>query len=164
MKIENDSFSISFPEMVGTGNISCAFAITDSTAGYIDAYIEPGKTNNIWIDLTKPQGQYGDLYAVYSDNAYNAINNAINKPIPHIRDWRGIPENKYVDLNKKEFIEMVMHQHDSIIECQAPGGCLPEVVYGGVEVREVVYGSLMFVPGSLAPRHTEPRLPALLVV
>ena len=117
VKIENDSFSISFPEMVGTGNISCAFAITDSTAGYIDAYIEAGKTNNIWIDITKPYGQYGDLYAVYSDNAYNAINNAINKPIPYVRDWRGIPENKYVDLNKKEFIEMVMHQHDSIIEC-----------------------------------------------
>ncbi len=117
VKIENDSFSISFPEMVGTGNISCAFAITDSTAAYIDAYIEPGKTNNIWIDITKPYGQYGDLYAVYSDNAYNAINNAINKPFPHVRDWRGIPENKYVDLNKKEFIEMVMHQHDSIIEC-----------------------------------------------
>ena len=132
-KIENDSFSISFPEMVGTGRFNASIPLSDSTGCDIDAYIEPGKINNIWIDITKPYGQYGDFYAVYSDNAYNAINNAINKPIPYFRDWRGIPENKYIDLNKKEFIEMVMHQHDSIIECINKDSIASTIRYYNVE-------------------------------
>ena len=113
-KIENDSFSISFPEMVGTGNVSCAFPITDSTECYFRAYIEPGKTNKIWVDITKSL-EYS--YDVYSDNAYNALNYAINKFSPYYKSVLQIPENKFTDLSKTEYIEMVMHQHDSIVDC-----------------------------------------------
>ena len=74
--IEEDSFSIIFPELVGTGNISCSFAITDSTECYFRAYIEPGKINNIWVDITKPS-EYS--YNVYSDNIYNVLNNKLGK-------------------------------------------------------------------------------------
>ena len=76
LDIENDSFSITIPELRGTSLIVCDIPFTDTTYCFFRALIEPNKVNRIWIDLTKPHGEY---YNVYSDNIYNALNNQLSK-------------------------------------------------------------------------------------
>lgn len=76
LDIENDSFSITIPELRGSSLIVCDIPFTDSTYCFFRAIIEPNKVNRIWVDLTKPHGEY---YNIYSDNIYNALNNKLSK-------------------------------------------------------------------------------------
>ena len=76
LDIENDSFSITIPELRGTSLIVCDIQFTDTTYCFFRAIIEPNKVNRIWVDLTKPHGEY---YNIYSDNIYNALNNKLGK-------------------------------------------------------------------------------------
>lgn len=76
LDIENDSFSITLPEMVGSAMVNCFIDFTDTTYCQVRAIIEPNKVNRIWVDLTKPHGEF---YNIYSDNIYNALNNKLSK-------------------------------------------------------------------------------------
>ena len=112
--VKKDSFSITFPQMVGTGKVSFSIDLTDSTSYYIHVFVEPGKINQVWVDLTKSH-EYSNI--VYSDNIYNALNNAFNKRFTYSRHHNSIADEKFLSLDKKGFIESMMLQHDSIMNC-----------------------------------------------
>ena len=113
-RIENNQFSCHFPDMVGTTRVNC-FILTDSVMHSFYFFIEPGKTNKIWVDLTQTKD---DLHILYSNNAYNALNYTLNGiRNPYFRGY--FSKETYLTANQQDFIDLVMHQHDSIMNCIA---------------------------------------------
>jgi hypothetical protein len=114
--VENDQFSVQIPEMVGTTQVQCVI-MTDSVWHSFWCFIEPGKTNKIWVDLTQTKDEYN---TIYSNNAYNALNYTLNSvPFPYYRDQYNIPKETYLTTDQQTFIDIIMHQHDSIMACIA---------------------------------------------
>ena len=71
--VERDSFVVDFPDMVGTSRCLCAIELDTLFVGF-SIYIEPCKTNKVWI----MPNHFGDnIHNIYSDNIYNSINHAI---------------------------------------------------------------------------------------
>jgi thiol-disulfide isomerase/thioredoxin len=112
--VENDMFSFQFPDMVGTTRVTCTIP-TDSIWHSFYCFIEPGITNKIWVDLTQRKDDYNTLY---SNNAYNALNYTLNGiRNPYSRGY--FSKETYLTVNQQDFINLVMHQHDSIMNCIA---------------------------------------------
>ena len=114
--IENDVFSLLIPDMAGTTRVTCTIS-NDSVWHCFYFYLEPGKTNKIWVDLTQTKD---NQYIIYSNNAYNALNYIVNKvTFPYYRSPWSTPKETFLTMEKDAYINMVMHQHDSIMHCIA---------------------------------------------
>ena len=104
--VERDSFVVDFPDMVGTSGCICTIEL-DTLYVYFHIYIEPCKTNKVWI-----MPQYFSYYGhnIYSNNIYNSINHANAILID-----RFYPYDEFATLNKYDFIDFIIHHKDSVV-------------------------------------------------
>ena len=104
--VERDSFVVDFPDMVGTSRCLCAIELDTLFVGF-SIYIEPCKTNKVWI----MPNHFGDnIHNIYSDNIYNSINHAIV-----FEGDRFFPEVAFATFNKYDFIDFIIHHKDSVV-------------------------------------------------
>ena len=104
--VERDSFVVDFPDMVGTSRCLCAIELDTLFVGF-SIYIEPCKTNKVWI-MPNHFGDY--IHNIYSDNIYNSINHA-----NVFEGDRFFPEVAFATFNKYDFIDFVIHHKDSVV-------------------------------------------------
>ena len=104
--VERDSFVVDFPDMVGTSGCLCTIELDTLYVGF-HIYIEPCKTNKVWI-----MPKYFSYYEhnIYSNNIYNSINHANALLID-----RFFPYDEFATLSKYDFIDFVIHHKDSVV-------------------------------------------------